>query len=102
MKFPTMNVFLYCPLKAGLLSLAGDALCLAVTALRLSEPTPRVPVQQEKNSNPPIISMDQVSWHDHCSDCWIVIYDRVYDVTDFLLEVSVVARQPNSCQNLSA
>jgi len=73
------------------LSLAGDALCLAVTALRLSEPTPRVPKQQETSNNPPTISLDQVSWHDQRSDCWVVIYDRVYDITGFLLEVSVLA-----------
>ncbi|KDR24001.1 cytochrome b5 type B-like [Zootermopsis nevadensis] len=72
--------------KAELLSLAGDALCLTVTALRLSDPTPRVPLQKEAGSNPPTISLDQVSWHDHCSDCWVVIYDRVYEITDFLLE----------------
>jgi len=73
------------------LSLAGDALCLAVTALRLSEPTPRVPKQQETSNNPPTVSLDQVSWHDQRSDCWVVIYDRVYDITGFLLEVSVFA-----------
>ncbi|GFG35192.1 hypothetical protein Cfor_11683 [Coptotermes formosanus] len=72
--------------KAGLLSLAGDALCLAVTALRLSEPTPRVPKQKETSSNPPTISLDQVSWHDHRADCWVVIYDQVYDITEFLPE----------------
>jgi len=72
--------------KAGLLSLAGDALCLAVTALRLSEPTPRVPKQQETSNKPPTVSLDQVSWHDQISDCWVVIYDRVYDITGFLLE----------------
>ncbi|XP_069698600.1 cytochrome b5-like [Periplaneta americana] len=60
--------------KSSLLSLAGDALCLAVSALRLSEPTP------------PTVSLDQVSWHDHNADCWVVIYDRVYDITDFLNE----------------
>lgn len=72
--------------KAEMLSLAGDALCLAVTALHLSEPTHRVPKQKETDNNPPIISLDQVSWHDHCADCWVVIYDRVYDITDFLQE----------------
>lgn len=72
--------------KAGLLSLAGNALCLTVTALRLSEPTPRVPKQKETSNNPPTISLDQVSWHDHRADCWVVLYDRVYDITQFLLE----------------
>lgn len=31
-----------------------------------------------------IITMEEVSWHDKIQDCWIIIYDRVYDVTDFL------------------
>ncbi|KAK5645783.1 hypothetical protein RI129_004247 [Pyrocoelia pectoralis] len=33
-----------------------------------------------------IITLEEVSWHDTISDCWIVIYDRVYDITDFLKE----------------
>lgn len=36
-----------------------------------------------------VITLEEVSWHDTPSDCWIVIYDRVYDVTDFLDEVSI-------------
>lgn len=35
-----------------------------------------------------IITLEEVSWHDTPKDCWIVVYDRVYDVTDFLDEVS--------------
>lgn len=30
------------------------------------------------------ISLDAVAQHDDYSDCWVVIYDRVYDVTSFL------------------
>ncbi|XP_013099308.2 uncharacterized protein LOC106081701 [Stomoxys calcitrans] len=30
------------------------------------------------------ISLEAVSHHDDYSDCWVVIYDRVYDVTNFL------------------
>lgn len=36
----------------------------------------------------PIISLSEVAEHDSCNDCWIVLYDRVYDVTDFLHEVN--------------
>ncbi|KAF7281360.1 cytochrome b5 [Rhynchophorus ferrugineus] len=32
------------------------------------------------------ISMEEVSWHDNANDCWVVIYDRVYDVTNFIDE----------------
>lgn len=32
----------------------------------------------------PIISLDEVAWHDTIDDCWLVICDYVYDCTDFL------------------
>lgn len=35
------------------------------------------------------ITLDEVSWHDTPGDCWIIVYDRVYDITDFLDEVRV-------------
>nr|CAH7759882.1 unnamed protein product [Callosobruchus chinensis] len=35
-----------------------------------------------------ILTLDEVSWHDDECDCWVVIYDRVYNVTHFLEEVS--------------
>lgn len=74
-----------------ILELSTDALCLAVsTALRLAAP-PTLPVDPPAPlpGDPlPDISLDQVSWHDNVRDCWIVIYDRVYDVTAFLSEVS--------------
>jgi len=34
------------------------------------------------------ITLEEVSEHDSREDCWIVIYDRVYDVTSFLDRVS--------------
>ncbi|XP_046398522.1 cytochrome b5 type B-like [Ischnura elegans] len=34
----------------------------------------------------PIITLEEVSWHDTHQDCWVVINDRVYDVTEFLFE----------------
>ncbi|KAH0819724.1 hypothetical protein GEV33_003067 [Tenebrio molitor] len=33
-----------------------------------------------------VINLDEVSWHDNPNDCWIIIYDRVYNITDFLDE----------------
>ena len=35
----------------------------------------------------PVISMDAVAEHDHDDDCWIIFYDLVYDLTDFVREV---------------
>ena len=37
--------------------------------------------------NIPIINMAEVREHCDPNDGWMVIYDRVYDVTDFLIEV---------------
>ena len=34
------------------------------------------------------ITLQEVSDHDCYEDCWIIIYDRVYDVTAFLDHVS--------------
>lgn len=34
-----------------------------------------------------IISLREVFEHDNYDDCWIVLYDRVYDVTQFLNQV---------------
>lgn len=52
-------------------------LSLALSALRLSTPT-RIVHPRER-----IISLEEVSWHDNEKDCWVVIYDRVYDLTNF-------------------
>lgn len=31
-----------------------------------------------------IITIEEVSWHDQSDDCWIIIYDYVYDCTKFI------------------
>lgn len=36
----------------------------------------------------PEIRMREVADHDSIDDCWLVVYDRVYDVTQFLSTVS--------------
>lgn len=37
----------------------------------------------------PIITLKEVAEHDSYGDCWIILYDRVYDVTTFLNEVNI-------------
>ncbi|XP_055641707.1 uncharacterized protein LOC129778676 [Toxorhynchites rutilus septentrionalis] len=58
---------------------------MAMTALRL---TSAAPSSDRTNNNELLnrkqITLDEVSYHDTFSDCWIVLYDRVYDVTKFL------------------
>lgn len=70
---------------------------IAIAALRLSSTPVVVPSSGVKisdiNGNQavnhgPIYTLDQVSYHDQPDDCWVVIYDRVYNVTDFLSKVS--------------
>jgi cytochrome b involved in lipid metabolism len=34
------------------------------------------------------ITLCEVLEHDSLDDCWIIIYDRVYDITNFLSSVS--------------
>ena len=36
----------------------------------------------------PVISLREVAHHDQHDDGWMAIYDRVYQVTDFLNQVS--------------
>ncbi|XP_044743884.1 cytochrome b5, seed isoform-like [Chrysoperla carnea] len=56
-----------------------------MTAIRLSTNSVKnrslVPSIQEH-----IITMEEVLWHDNAEDCWIILYDRVYNITEFLLE----------------
>lgn len=44
-----------------------------------------VNLNQEKSR--PVITLKEVVSHDTYDDCWIILYDRVYDVTKFLNEV---------------
>lgn len=45
---------------------------------------PPLKVLNSQKKSLPEISLDAVSQHDDFNDCWVVIYDRVYDVTNFL------------------
>ena len=66
-----------------MLSLASSTIKLAASILhQATSSSARI------NLNLPEYSLDQVSWHDQDDDCWIVLYDYVYDVTKFIQEVS--------------
>lgn len=45
------------------------------------------------------ITLAEVADHDCYDDCWIIIYDRVYDLTKFLRSVSpcIICRKKLSC-----
>lgn len=55
-------------------------LSFAMTALRLSKPAVIEPTDR-------IMTLEEVSWHDSKKDCWVIIYDRIYDLTHFFDEV---------------
>lgn len=52
------------------------------------EETIYIPAAVLEKATLPEISLLEVSQHDSFDDCWLVIYDRVYDVTSFLQSVS--------------
>lgn len=63
-----------------MLSLASSTIRLAASALRLQQ-------QQEaiaSYAHLPEYTLEQVSWHDRPDDCWIVLHDKVYNVTKLI------------------
>lgn len=42
--------------------------------------------QKDEETGLDIYSLSEVSQHETFDDCWIVVFDKVYDVTSFLLE----------------
>ncbi|KAL1379150.1 hypothetical protein pipiens_015113 [Culex pipiens pipiens] len=66
---------------------------LAMTALRLTTSaaanvTKNASISDRNNNNTvrhrKQYTLDEVSYHDTFGDCWIVLYDRVYDISNFL------------------
>ncbi|KAL4712863.1 hypothetical protein ACJJTC_011933 [Scirpophaga incertulas] len=65
-----------------------DFVALTMAALHLVNPW-AIEAKVDKsapNSKDRIITLAEVSMHDTPQDCWVVIYDRVYDITTFLYE----------------
>lgn len=64
---------------------------MALRTLRLNKSTPfsqedpEMVLTEEKCRR--IYSLSEVADHDNYKDCWIVLYDRVYNVTEFLNQV---------------
>lgn len=44
----------------------------------------------DRESKLPLFTLQEVLQHDMPNDCWIVLYDRVYDITSFLHSVSTI------------
>lgn len=65
-----------------------EILTLALRTLRLSKSNLNVVSTDTISSERRAISLNEVSYHDTTDDCWIILFDRVYDVTHFLDKVS--------------
>lgn len=65
-----------------------EILTLALRTLRLSKTNLNSASTDNVSADRQIINLNEVSHHDTANDCWIVLFDRVYDVTAFLDKVS--------------
>lgn len=75
-----------------------DLVALTMAALRFANPWtaaaaepsvwPARPEPEDLQPRDRVITLAEVSQHDTPRDCWVVIYDRVYDISTFLDEVS--------------
>lgn len=91
---PEMNLPAALPVSEDNTDLNFMALTMA--ALRLVNPWAAEKTQQWSSRVEPgspaakenIITLAEVNLHDSYDDCWVVIYDRVYDITTFFDEVS--------------
>ncbi|CAK1602903.1 unnamed protein product [Parnassius mnemosyne] len=90
---PELN--LQSPLQGNQNSSDLDLVALTMAALRFVNPwTVEAKTNQWQTRIEPgtaeakdrILSLAEVSQHDTPRDCWVVIYDRVYDITTFLDE----------------
>lgn len=65
-----------------------EMLTLALRTLRMSKSNLNSVSPDTVPDERRVISLNEVSHHDTADDCWIILFDRVYDVTAFLDKVS--------------
>jgi len=74
--------------KFDIVTKAEDLVTVALRTLRLNKTAPFTQTDSEKVLNQEkcrrIYSLSEVADHDTFDDCWIVLFDRVYNVTEFL------------------
>lgn len=95
---PEMNLSVTLPVSEDNTDL--NLMAFTMAALRLVNPWAAEKTQQWSSSVEPgspaaqenVITLAEVSLHDSYNDCWVVIYDRVYDITSFFDEVSFLFR----------
>lgn len=72
----------------GVLESATDFIANTLRTLIFTPTTPSVGHASENDNKLNQISLKEVAEHDTIEDCWVVIYDRVYDITNFFDLVS--------------
>jgi cytochrome b5 len=72
----------------GILETAANLISSTISSLIYTPSTPSVGHASENDNKLNQISMSEISMHDSIDDCWVIIYDRVYDITNFLDQVS--------------
>ncbi|KAK3852785.1 hypothetical protein Pcinc_040635 [Petrolisthes cinctipes] len=50
------------------------------------DPTSTRHRKRDEQSGLDVYTLDEVAMHDTMDDCWIILYDKVFDVTKFLLD----------------
>ncbi|CAL4162432.1 unnamed protein product [Meganyctiphanes norvegica] len=90
MKYAYGRVPLYMLQPKAVVEIASQTLAFASQALGYRDPSVVTKVEKERQkdteSQLPIYTLAEVQNHDIMSDCWIILYDKVYDVTDFMME----------------
>lgn len=72
----------------GVLESATNFITSTLRTFIYSPSTPSVGHASESDNKLNQIPLSEVLEHDTIEDCWIIIYDRVYDITNFLDQVS--------------
>ncbi len=69
-----------------MLSLASSTLKLAASAIRFQQTcnTSSTGTKAGLLDSLPEYTLDEVSWHDSRDDCWIVLQDKIYNITSLL------------------
>lgn len=72
----------------GVLESTTNFITSTLRTLIFTPTTPAVGHASENDNKLNQISLKEVAEHDTIDDCWMIIYDRVYDITNFLDQVS--------------
>ncbi|KZS11657.1 Nitrate reductase 1 [Daphnia magna] len=78
------NALTTATLSQQMVSLASSTFRLAASAITRLQQQQRCEAELASLAHLPEYSLEQVSWHDQQDDCWIVLNDKVYNVTKLI------------------